>query len=163
MILGVGISSPAHQTTNSTCLVARALVCVYLSFQTHSYLKWGTFFHFLSLVKANQPLSQLPCLKTMYHLLTCHSQLIYLSTVSLASSYTTPTSSMAGNLTAQKKNTTFLTVSDLPMELSKQLQAVVQMNQGVPDVLRRSLPNIDQYQYDFSLERAVLRSFERHT
>lgn len=80
-----------------------------------------------------------------------------------SSSYTTPTSSMAGNLTAQKKNTTFLTVSDLPMELSKQLQAVVQMNQGVPDVLRRSLPNIDQYQYDFSLERAVLRSFERHT
>lgn len=70
---------------------------------------------------------------------------------------------MAGNLTAQKKNTTFLTVSDLPMELSKQLQDVVQMNQGIPDVLRRSLPNIDQYQYDFSLERAVLRSFERHT
>jgi len=70
---------------------------------------------------------------------------------------------MAGNLTAQKKNTTFLTVSDLPMELSKQLQAVMQMNQGAPDVIRRSLPNIDQYQYDFSLERAVLQSFERHT
>lgn len=73
------------------------------------------------------------------------------------------TSSTAGNLTAQKKNTTFLTVSDLPMELSKQLQAVMQMNQGAPDVIRRSLPNIDQYQYDFSLERAVLQSFEGHT
>ena len=89
---------------------------------------------------------------------------MHLSTVSLASSsYTTAPSSMAGNLTAQKKNTTFLTVSDLPMELSKQLQAVMQMNQGAPDVIRRSLPNIDQYQYDFSLERAVLQSFERHT
>ena len=66
-------------------------------------------------------------------------------------------------MTAQKKNTTFLTVADLPMELSKQLQAAMQMNKGAPDCLRRSLPNIDQYQYDFSLERAVLRSFEGHT
>lgn len=80
-----------------------------------------------------------------------------------STSYITPTSSTAGNLTAQKKNTTFLTVSDLPMELSKQLQAAMQMNKGTPDVLRRSLPNIEQYQYDFSLERAVLRSFEGHT
>ena len=88
---------------------------------------------------------------------------MHLSTVSLtSSSYPTATSSTAGNLTAQKKNTTFLTVSDLPMELSKQLQAVMQMNQGAPDVIRRSLPNIDQYQYDFSLERAVLQSFEGH-
>lgn len=69
---------------------------------------------------------------------------------------------MAGKLTAQKKNTTFLTVSDLPMELSKQLQAVLHMNQGTADVLRRSPPNIDQYYYDFSLERAVIRSFEGH-
>lgn len=77
-----------------------------------------------------------------------------------STSYTTATASTAGTLTAQKKNTTFLTVSDLPMELSKQLQAVMHVNHGTADVLRRSAPNIDQYHYDFSLERAVIRSFE---
>ncbi|KAJ7386637.1 hypothetical protein OS493_006622 [Desmophyllum pertusum] len=77
--------------------------------------------------------------------------------------YTMSTASTAGKLTTQKKNTTFLTVSDLPMELSKQLQAMIQINQGTSDVLRRSSPNIDQYHYDFSLERAVIRSFEGHS
>ena len=124
-----------------------------------THLKVNRVFEAMSVISSNT----FWCCKH-HHLLTGHPYLFYLSTVSLAStSYTTPTSSMAGNLAAQKKNTTFLTVADLPMELSKQLQAAMQMNKGAPDVLRRSLPNIDQYQYDFSLERAVLRSFEGHT
>ncbi|PFX28422.1 uncharacterized protein LOC111326243 [Stylophora pistillata] len=69
-------------------------------------------------------------------------------------------STTSTSLTVSKKNTTFITVSDIPMELSKQLQAILHVNQRTGDVLRKALPNIDQYNYDFSLERAVIRSFE---
>ncbi|XP_058964503.2 uncharacterized protein [Pocillopora verrucosa] len=72
-----------------------------------------------------------------------------------STAYTTSTSK-----TASKKNTTFITVSDIPMELSKQLQAILHTNQRTGNVLRKASPNIDQYNYDFSLERAVISSLE---
>lgn len=65
-----------------------------------------------------------------------------------------------GGKSIQKRDATFLTVSDLPMEMSKQLQVMLHINQGIADVMRRSPPNIDQYHYDFILERDVIQSAE---
>ena len=70
-----------------------------------------------------------------------------------------PATTTGGRL-VEKRSTTFLTVSDLPMKLSRQLQAMLQMDHGTADVLRRSPPNIEQYHYDFTLERDVIRSFQ---
>ncbi|XP_068670610.1 uncharacterized protein [Montipora foliosa] len=61
-----------------------------------------------------------------------------------------------------RRDETFLTVSDLPMELSKLLQVMQQMNQQAAGaVMTRSPPNVEQYHYDFTLERNVLEGFER--
>ena len=60
----------------------------------------------------------------------------------------------------QRRETTFLTVSDVPFQLSKQLQRVLQLNQGSLELSGRSPPNIEQYQYKFTLERDVLSSDE---
>lgn len=60
----------------------------------------------------------------------------------------------------QRRETTFLTVSDVPFQLSKQLQRVLQLNQGSLELSKRSPPNIEQYQYNFTLERDVLSSNE---
>lgn len=61
-----------------------------------------------------------------------------------------------------RRDETFLTVSDLPMELSKPLQLMQQMNQQAAGaVTTRSPPNVEQYHYDFTLERNVLEGFER--
>lgn len=65
-----------------------------------------------------------------------------------------------GGKSIQKRDATFLTVSDLPMQMSKQLQVMLHINQGIADVARRSPPNIDQYHYDFILERDVIQSAE---
>lgn len=100
---------------------------------------------------------------TLYLLCSCHtfllaqviSNLCFVNWSLGSTAYTTSTSK-----TASKKNTTFITVSDIPMELSKQLQAILHTNQRTGNVLRKALPNIDQYNYDFSLERAVISSLE---
>jgi len=60
----------------------------------------------------------------------------------------------------QRRETTFLTVSDVPFQLSKQLQRMLQLNQGSLELSKRSPPNIEQYQYNFALERDVLSSNE---
>lgn len=60
----------------------------------------------------------------------------------------------------QRRETTFLTVSDVPFQLSKELQRVLQLHQGSLELSRRSPPNIEQYQYNFTLERDVLSSNE---
>ncbi|KAK2561323.1 hypothetical protein P5673_015819 [Acropora cervicornis] len=54
------------------------------------------------------------------------------------------------------RHTTFLTVSDVPMQLSKPFQLAQQMNQNTSKASRKSPPNVEQYQYDFTLERNVL-------
>lgn len=54
------------------------------------------------------------------------------------------------------RHTTFLTVSDVPMQLSKPFQLAQQMNQNTSQAARKSPPNVEQYQYDFTLERNVL-------
>lgn len=100
---------------------------------------------------------------TLYLLCSCRtfllaqviSNLCFVNWSLGSTAYTTSTSK-----TASKKNTTFITVSDIPMELSKQLQAILHTNQRTGNVLRKALPNIDQYNYDFSLERAVISSLE---
>ncbi|CAH3177541.1 unnamed protein product [Porites lobata] len=77
-----------------------------------------------------------------------------------------PTGSPSYTITAaqkqvpQRRETTFLTVSDVPFQLSKQLQRVLQLNQGSLELSGRSPPNIEQYQYNFTLERDVLSSNE---
>ena len=54
------------------------------------------------------------------------------------------------------RQTTFLTVSDVPMQLSKPFQLAQQMNQNTSQAARKSPPNVEQYQYDFTLEKNVL-------
>lgn len=54
------------------------------------------------------------------------------------------------------RHTTFLTVSDVPMQLSKPFQLAQQINQNTSQAARKSPPNVEQYQYDFTLERNVL-------
>lgn len=73
-----------------------------------------------------------------------------------------PSYMMTGaKIAPEKRNTTFLTVSDIPVQLSKQLQTMLLINQGSADVLRSSSPNFEQYHYDFTLERDIVSSFER--
>ena len=62
----------------------------------------------------------------------------------------------------QKKDYTFLTVSDVPVQLSKMLQTVLNTNQGSFDTHRRPL-DMEQYNYDFSLEKTVVLSLEGHS
>lgn len=54
------------------------------------------------------------------------------------------------------RHTTFLTVSDIPMQLSKPFQLAQQMNQNSSEASRKSPPNVEHYHYDFTLERNVL-------
>jgi len=77
-----------------------------------------------------------------------------------STSYITPVAPTGEKLTVQRRDATFLTVSDLPMQLSKQLQVMLHINQGTADVLKRSSPNFEQYHYDFTLEMEVIRSCE---
>lgn len=74
------------------------------------------------------------------------------------------TSHMATGVTQGKlfpnRHTTFLTVSDVPMQLSRHLQLAQQMNQNTSESSRKSPPNVEQYHYDFTLERGVLRAID---
>lgn len=84
----------------------------------------------------------------------------FLLLISGSTSHITPVAPTGEKLTVQRRDATFLTVSDLPMQLSKQLQVMLHINQGTGDVLKRSSPNFEQNHYDFTLEMEVIRSCE---
>lgn len=60
------------------------------------------------------------------------------------------------------KQEEFFTVADLPLQLSKPLQVLQNIDSAYTDFHPVPLLNIEQYNYDFSLERTVLTLFEDH-